>query len=38
MGVMQCGLTTGNGIITLDESLQNIDIIWTANSFTEVKF
>ena len=26
------GLTTANGIITLDESLQNIDIIWTANS------
>ena len=26
------GLSTANGVITLDESVQNIDITWTANS------
>ncbi len=26
------GLTSGNGTITLNETLQNIEIIWTANS------
>ena len=26
------GLTLSNGVITLDETLQNIDITWTANS------
>ena len=26
------GLTTSNGVVTLNESVQNIEIIWTANS------
>lgn len=26
------GLTITNGLVTLDESLQNVDIVWTANS------
>ena len=30
------GLKTSNGMITLDESLQNIEIIWTANANSNV--
>jgi len=30
------GLTTSNGVITLNESVQNVDIIWTANSNSNI--
>ena len=30
------GLTTSNGVITLNESVQNVDVTWTANSNSSV--